>query len=496
VLKNLSPRIRGLGAGVGFVVLAVVYFFVLKIAYGGVFNSDFGLDDPRLIVIMAGVKDDPSASLIASLPFNRFRPFADFAYWSAFKLAGFSFNAWLTLGLWIWSVTCTIFTVFVAKFTKSFIWGLGLGLLLLTSRFAFYQVTNATGLMENLATLSFVVFMMLLWGYFRTGGSLRYFYGLVFSLVFLVFTHERFQGLTLVLIVVAVLPLQELPLKQRVLRSVACVIPALLLTGAKVFVWHMPLFVGTGSASELGFGWGATRDHLIAAGLNLMGINWGPPYLVGEPFEAHPQWLQMLVAVEAGALALLGLFVTIAFIAAKWKKRLRNQFRDFVTSFMSPVLMGLLLLALIAPVVVTIRLEQRWLLTPLIVVLLYVSQFSRVTELFRPLVRVVAKGVIAFFFFLAMVLNLFYFQKMDGLFFIEHQRAATLNTIVASTAINKNELFVSEDCNTPDTTSYLKDLLFANRAGQRITITCVGLTPDSGITFVKLGDDGRIHKYP
>ncbi len=34
-----------------------------------------------------------------------------------------------------------------------------------------------------------------------------------------------------------------------------------------------------------------------------------------------------------------------------------------------------------------------------------------------------------------------------------------------------------------------------NNGGKRITITCVGLTPPAGTTFVKMADDGFLQKF-
>jgi hypothetical protein len=479
-------------AVVGFVLLVSGYFVVVRQAYSGVFNGSFGLDDPRLIFIMAGLKDDPIGALTASLQFNRLRPVSDFAYWSAFNLVGFDFNAWLNLGLLVWSVTCAVFTIFIAKMSKSWILSIGLGLLLLSSRFAFYQVTNVTGLMENIASLELVVFVILLWGYFRTGGSNRYFWGSLVVLLCLVFTHERFQGLTLVLLVIALLHPVGQPLRQRAVRSMASLVPAILLTGAKLAVWSIPLFVGTGSSSGLGFSWETTRDHLIAAGLNLVGINWGPAYLVGQPFEAHPQWFQMLVGVQAATLVLVGIVVTFGFLSANREKRWSELFPQSVNSFLTPILLGLLLVALIIPVVITIRIEQRWLLTPFIVALLFVSQFPRVTDHFRATTKVVTNAAVVLFVGTGLIANATYFREMEPLFFIGHQSLATVNTMVANSAVENNTISVSEDCATPIATQYLDHLLFANNDGKRVTVTCVGLTPPPGTTFVRLADDGFI----
>lgn len=494
-LKALSPRARNIWAVVRFVLLVAGYFVVVRLAYASTFNAAFGLDDPRLFVILAGIKDDPIAALTASLPFNRLRPLSDFAYWSAFRVVGFNFNAWLTLGLLIWSVTCAVFTTFIAKISKTWIVSLGLGLVLLTSRFAYYQVTNVTGLMENIATFELVVFVILLWCYFRTGGSTRYFLASLFVLLCLVFTHERFQGLTLVLLVIALFHPASQPVKLRIARALSSFVPVLLLTGAKLAVWTMPLFVGTGSSSELGFSWGAMRDHLIAAGLNLLGINWGPAYLVGQPFEAHPQWLHVMVVFHAVALALVGILATIGFGGIPRERRFGQLFPNSAKSYVTPALLVLLLIALIVPVVVTIRIEQRWLLTPFIAVLLYVAQFPRVLDRFRAPVKVMTNATVVLFIGTGLIANTLYFREMGALFFFQHQRAATVNTIVANSAVENNTLSVSEDCAAPTTTPYLDDLLFANNGGTRITITCVGLTPSLGTTFVKMADDGFLQKF-
>ncbi len=493
--QALSPWVRNVWAVARFVLLVAGYFVVVRLAYASTFNAAFGLDDPRLFVILAGIKDDPIAALTASLPFNRLRPLSDFAYWSAFRVVGFNFNAWLTLGLLVWSVTCAVFTTFIAKMSKSWILSIGLGLLLLSSRFAFYQVTNVTGLMENIAALELVVFVILLWSYFRTGGSNRYFWGSLVVLLCLVFTHERFQGLTLVLLVISLFHPAGQPVKLRIARALSSLVPGLLLTGAKLAVWTMPLFVGTGSSSELGFSWEGMWDHLIAAGLNLVGVNWGPAYLVGQPFEAHPQWLQVIVGVHAVALALVGILVTMGLGGIPRERRFGQLFPNSAKSFVTPALLVLLLIALIVPVVVTIRIEQRWLLTPFIVVLLYVAQFPRVLDRFRAPVKVMTNAAVVLFIGTGLIANALYFQEMKALFFIGHQSLASVNTMVANSAVENNTLSVSEDCAAPTTTPYLDDLLFANNGGKRITITCVGLTPPPGTTFVKMADDGFLQKF-
>jgi predicted Na+-dependent transporter len=163
-----------------------------------------------------------------------------------------------------------------------------------------------------------------------------------------------------------------------------------------------------------------------------------------------------------------------------------------VNSFLTPILLGLLLVALIIPVVITIRIEQRWLLTPFIVALLFVSQFPRVTDHFRATTKVVTNAAVVLFVGTGLIANATYFREMEPLFFIGHQSLATVNTMVANSAVENNTISVSEDCATPIATQYLDHLLFANNDGKRVTVTCVGLTPPPGTTFVRLADDGFI----
>jgi hypothetical protein len=258
----------------------------------------------------------------------------------------------------------------------------------------------------------------------------------------------------------------------------------------------MPLLVGTGSATELGFSWSATQEHIVASALNLLGVNWGPAYLVGEPFDGHPPWLQVLTIIQVCVLVALGLVVTSSFASERMKTRCRDQSPSFAGLFLSPIMFCLLLVSLVLPVVVTIRLEQRWLLIPFIVLLIYVSQLSKVIDRFAFPIRASAWAGLIVLLAVGLAVNFAHLPRMGAVFFIGAQKAALINLDVAKSAIENEELAVSEDCGTPTTGSYLSDLLFANFPGHSIKIVCVGLTPPPEVDYVKFSDDGLLHKYP
>ncbi len=98
-----------------------------------------------------------------------------------------------------------IISLFIFKITKNPFMALSAGTLVTTSRFLFYQITNAVGLMESVALLFLVLFSIFF--YFSMQDIDTNFYKVLalLTLTILIFTHERYQTLLLPILLILAL---------------------------------------------------------------------------------------------------------------------------------------------------------------------------------------------------------------------------------------------------------------------------------------------------
>ena len=238
-----------------------------------------------------------------------------------------------------------------------------------TSRFATYQVTQVTGLLEGIALMFFLVmtYCMVRANDAAKEIACRWCWAAVVAALLIIHTHERYivVAVWLSLTIILLPNIRRIGQNQRFMLLGSCVAMLLLNLIIKTTILEIPFFVGTGG-TRVDIDALRILDHLRQAFLSIYGFNEGPEYLVGVRIGSlGAVWL----------LALTFALVWLMSIVSGMRSALETNTQSASSaSSWRPLALPLLLVALgtfvLIPAVLTIRLEQRWLLEPFIILLL------------------------------------------------------------------------------------------------------------------------------
>ena len=423
--------------------LGVAYAIIAGAWYWSYRNGPFAQDDPGLLSFL----QDPSRSWIDRMTgtdANRLRPVTNLGYMFIHAIAGNAFVGWWLFNMLLLGTLAALSALLVMRISRSTVLGVAVGLLITTSRFSEYQAVTATGVVEALANILFVVVV---------GGLIMYYAqrrpaGLIISAVaflLLVFTYERYQLVAVALIAI-VWFLPDLSRRARIGWSSIFLAPVLLLNAVKMLVFGMPLLVGTGTATEVGFSGDTTWAHVVSAGAQLFGINWGPAYVVGTPFT------DMTAPMQVAGFLLAALTVLVFLSPAERAIADSTAARGALRRVVMLCLIGLMGVSLLVPIVITIRLDQRWLVTLSVLMLGCIAYLARRALLGGPIRRVVTWTLLSAFTFLTLVMNVQYRGAMDNLHFIS-SKASTEGLITQLTPAwikaGKAPLYVVDSAGNP-----------------------------------------------
>ncbi len=391
---NLAQNMK---VSAGVVLLVFFYAFTL-LFYIELAGKPFSLDDPTYL--LNAEKSSSSSNIqniFGSTLANRFRPVSDIAQFLSFRVAGENPYVWWLINCALIALTAFLLTYAVNENFSNRLFGVAAGLSFLTSRFLQYNASQVVGVMESTNNILFALILIFIQKHSKTS-NLKYLYGAVAFFTLICFSHERFQTIFAALAMyIALLSFQRKRTKYSLLLMLAA--PLCVLAWIKSAM-HFPQIVGTGSVTELGFRWDTTFIHTCEGLLQVFGINFGPGYLVGVSYEFAPLWLQSLGAI---------VFVSAAIFCAKYIGKLRGRVAKNDLNRIDLYWPVLFLFALL-PGLVTIRLEQRWLAAPMLVIIFVFSKALNERErLLRISARIFLVGYLA--------MNFFYVSNSSSIFF-------------------------------------------------------------------------------
>jgi hypothetical protein len=226
-----------------------------------------------------------------------------------------------------------------------------------TLRFTYFDFT----LYGPLESLSLLFFLCALWQSLNLFGPSKPVSPVADALLLVafaalaMFTHERYLALTPWLVLVIIWsPWIE---SQKFVLSLTACAPAAANLLYKHFILNVRVAIGT-AGQELTFNFHDAASHFAQAALSIIGINAGPVYLVGHPITSPYDpalWAAVAFIVTGAIVAFLGIR------AARQISKYRLRW---------PSLAVLVAAALITPVLLTIRVEQRWLTASAAIMLL------------------------------------------------------------------------------------------------------------------------------
>lgn len=200
----------------------------------------------------------------------------------------------------------------------------------------------------------------------RQGNALKW---CVFAIVlsfFLIHVHERYIPIAvfLGLAFIAIPNCRALPRRHFVALLAMCIVLPIFVIAYKIAILHKPFLVGTGG-SQLDFDFGRTVEHLWQVALSIFGFNEGPEYLVGVRLVSLPWYPAWLLAVTFTIAVVSSIVLGVRGVLVR-----RERLTQALQSTRWPILFVVLAVLLLVPPILTIRLEQRWLFVPYILILL------------------------------------------------------------------------------------------------------------------------------
>lgn len=298
---------------------------------------------------------------------NKFRPIFKIVFFGLFKFIGT--NIWL-FGIFNLAFNFLIATVLFflfCKISRSIIISFCLSIAFILSRFAYYNITQALGIMEAMALLLSVLVFYLLWRYLNTE-KIKFFWISLVIFSMLIFTHERFITILGVYFILFLI----LGLKRKnVLLFVISALPVILSFVLKIFVLQIRPLDGTGGTDILKtFNIPDFFQFFLSACFYLFGVNAGPTYINGISSEGVPQNINNLIFI--GNICLLFITSFFGILILKCKKTFSKHYIKNLLLFFSFIFSTLIAAS------VTFRLEMRWLYVPFVGLLFLLAYIFRV----------------------------------------------------------------------------------------------------------------------
>ncbi len=333
-------------------------------------NTSFNIDDPDALAIFGNENLSINARIFETVWSGRWRPLTWAYYTFAFELFHGDFFKWWLLAIFILSLIILLFCKILneLKIEKWIIFTLSV--ILTSSRFIMGIPLNITFAGESLGAL-LLLSMFYFWQNFVKTLNFNYVYLAINSWVLATLAHERFIFVALWLVVITLLGRTISRGRQFALCGVVGLITFLFLFGKNLYL-GIPLLLGTGSATALGFSISSLLSFIFQLILGVLGVNLGESYLAGYT------WNIQNLASRGVSIFLLVISLNLLVKSLKTSFRERNSKSDSKFGLESNLSLALLFLVFSGPPVMTIRLEQRWLFLPFAVFLIIVSRsFTR-----------------------------------------------------------------------------------------------------------------------
>jgi len=341
--------------------------------------------------------------LVFNFETTKFRPVFNLVFYGLFFI--FRGRPWMFgyFNVFFSFLIAALLFYFFWQISKKKIIALCLSIAFVVSRFAYYDIGQALGIMESMALFFGIIFLYFVWKYLNFKNK-KYFWWSLVSLLFLTFTHERFIIL-LVLYIPVFIFLGDRGIK--FFKHVLYTAPVLISFLIKLMWTGKGIFDGTGGTSVLEtFSFSSFKDYFLSGFWYLLGFNAGPEYLNGIEMKGVPLNINILIVL--GIICLL----TILIINLR-KLDKKNIYNLFVFLFF----IGLTL----ASGSITIRLEMRWLYAPFVGLLFLLAYLLR-EKPFEKSLKTINILIILTWVGLMVPREIFYRNTIKNMYFWYEQR--------------------------------------------------------------------------
>lgn len=415
---------------------------------------------------------DPAVGLldrsVLDVTANRWRPVFTTVFTVLTGMFGKDYSDYFWFNVGLTAVLVLLMYRLVLKVSGSRLLATALGVLTVTTRFAYYQVTQVIGPLEGLSQ----VFLVLLIGglvWFQAERRTFHLWCAVGWFALLIHTHERYVVLV-GLLAPLVLTITALRWRLRLLLAGAfCAVVAFNVV-MRAYVFDLPLLVGSGSSTELGFTWATGVEHFLLGGANIMGHNVGPGYLNGLVFSALSTTYQVM------SIVVTAITVCLILAASVLSRRPRGNWPSTERPRRNLFVGVGLVLALLAAVSVTIRVEPRWLYAPFVVTLLLVA-YSCVLLGRRPRLLAPVVAAVTVLTCCSVLLDDEYGDNLGGVYFMG-ARAETRNIVLKTVKshgrdLERRPIYVVDPAPGADWQAVLGPIVAANSNLGPVTVTTV-----------------------
>ena len=240
--------------------------------------------------------------------------------------------------------------------------GFLIGLMYLASRLAYYQIGQVLGLMETMALWMGLGILWYLYRYLNEDGQEGRFLGACALYFGVCFVHERYMALFPLLLLVLLMKKARKPLLWGAALGSFLFMQLIRLMAIGTV---MPAGTGRTQVAET-FSLGEAFLHALSEIAYVFGINAGPDYLNGCPWEQNPLSVKLLVLAADFLVAVLVIGFLFRLLREKDKAK-RGKMLANTALFVTFI--GLT----IAAACVTIRVEMRWIYISLASSLLFMA---------------------------------------------------------------------------------------------------------------------------
>ncbi|KRE75401.1 hypothetical protein ASL11_00750 [Paenibacillus sp. Soil750] len=393
------------------IIVRIMFFilFVINVSWFSnyKFHSLMG-DDLRALDAFNNYGSSFWRYVFLDFTFDRYRPVFSFVSYIIFKLFGANLPLYYYFSIALNFVIACLFFKIIRLTTNNIFFAFLFSLILITTRFSYYNILQIMGIMEAMGLLLFLVIVYYSILYYKENRNI-YFYWLVFYDLLLVFTHERYLILTPVIIVLVIFKNGiKTDWNRKIKYSIVSVLPFvgnLLIksfmdskilsgTGGTTVEFHLKLIVGF---IKTGF-------------VNMIGFNDGPNYLSGQPFQESTNitiWTSILIST----IILLTMILYVVHILKQ--KETSNKTRELLICLLVVLTVG----ALVFISSITIRLEFRWLYAPYAAFLIFIA-YSINKSIASSYLKYTVLILLVVFTFRN---DAYYKEKMKDTFFVGYQ---------------------------------------------------------------------------
>jgi hypothetical protein len=370
--------------------------------------------------VLATLKDHTFASEWQqpfTTPFyEKYRPVFELVWLALVRIFQTDLRGFLAFNFGVHLLNAMIFFVIAMQISNgNKLVSLGLSVAFAGSRFALYQITQATGTVEAIALTLFLLTITWILKAYQYPEDSRWQWLVVVAFFLCIHTHERYIALTPVLAFMLALSRHRCAgFFNRYGATIVCVAIPLFNALVKTSLLHLAFFVGTG-ATHIDMNVQRTVEQAMQAVLSVVGFNYGPEYLAGHSIvfgESSPG--------DNAARLLATLIVCSALVATTYAVLVGGRSRASLRWY--PIFTLAIFVSILVPPIVTVRLEQRWLYAPLALFLLLFAWAARLDGRKR-IVPTIA-GLVACLSLLT--LDILLSQYTPRIFFISSGTAASL----------------------------------------------------------------------